>query len=214
MSNSSSPAIALPLPLCSRRPSGALGLPGTTRSHWRESSPCPARYPCSLPFGPYRPVRFLPSSAARSAPQIGRLGGHLVDPVVPAVTRVAFHPTPADRDLAGQRELDERLPEVAVGHRLVLRVLPTAAEPPLPPPVGEALDDVGRVADHLHPVGRLGREGAQRFERGRDLHALVGRVPLGTAGIGAAGHGPGPATRPGISPARAVGVDDDGAALG
>src|ERR1700722_15954965 len=99
MSNSSSPAIALPLPLRSRRPSGALGLPGTTRSHWRESSPCPARYPCSLPFGPYRPVRRPPSSAACSGPEIGRLGRQLVDPVVPAVTRVALHPTPADRDV-------------------------------------------------------------------------------------------------------------------
>src|SRR5580698_9624781 len=179
MSYSSSPAIALPLPVCSRRPSGALGLPGTTRSHWRESPPYPARYLRSLPAGPHPRVRLRPCSAARSAAQIGGLGGQLVDPVVPAVTGVALHPTPADGYVGGQRELNERLPEVAVCHRLVLRVLPTAAEPPPPPPVGEALDDVGRVADHLDPVGRLGREGPQRLERRRDLHALVGRVGLG-----------------------------------
>src|ERR1700677_3007762 len=112
MSYSSSPAIALPLPVCSRRPSGALGLPGTTRSHWRESSPYPARCKCSLPFGPYPRVRLRPCSAARSAPQIGGLRGQLVDPVVPAVTGVALHPTPADGDVGGQPELYERLPQV------------------------------------------------------------------------------------------------------
>src|SRR5271170_2824017 len=142
MSNSSSPAIAFPLTMCSRRPSGALGLPGTTRSHWRESSPYAARYLSSLPFGPHPRVRLRPCSAGRSTPQIGGLGGQLVDPVVPAVTGVALHPTPADGDVGGQPQLYERLPQVAVGHRLVLRVLPAAAEPPPPPPVREALDDV------------------------------------------------------------------------
>src|ERR1700734_874073 len=69
MSYSSSPAIALPLPVCSRRPSGALGLPGTTRSHWRESSPYPARYVCSLPFGPYPRVRLRPSQPLVPVPR-------------------------------------------------------------------------------------------------------------------------------------------------
>ena len=108
----------------------------------------------------------------------------------------------------------QRLPQVAVGHRLVLRVLPAAALPAPPPPVGEALDDVGRVAHHLHPVGRVGRQRPQGLERRGDLHALIGRVALGAAGVGPAGHGPGPPARTGIAPARAVGVHDDRAALG
>src|SRR6185437_13068424 len=85
---------------------------------------------------------------------IGRLRGELVHTVVPTVSRVPLDPAEGHANVAEQRECEQRLPQVAVRHRLVLRVLPAAALPSLPPGVGEALDHVGGVADHLDALRR------------------------------------------------------------
>ena len=60
-------------------------------------------------------------------PQSAAMGGELVDPIVPAVARVALHPAEADRRRRRERKLEQGLPQVTVRHRLVLRVLPVAA---------------------------------------------------------------------------------------
>src|SRR4051812_22383959 len=73
--------------------------------------------------------------------------GQPVDEVVHRVTAVALDPLEADLLLARQVQLDERLPQVDVGHRLLLRVAPPVLQPGGVPPVAHAVDDVGGVAD-------------------------------------------------------------------
>ena len=88
-------------------------------------------------------------------------------------------------------QVDERLPQVAVGDRLLGAVGPAALQPAAPPPVAEAVDDVRRVADHQQrPV-----EGAHRLERRPDLHPLVGGGGLVAGVVGVGAQRPGPASR-------------------
>src|SRR5215467_8938308 len=71
-----------------------------------------------------------------------------VDQVVHRVARVALHPPEAD--VAPPAELvDQRLPQVPVGHRLAGAVDPAPLDPALPPAVPEAVHDVCRVAHDL-----------------------------------------------------------------
>src|SRR5665811_637017 len=97
-------------------------------------------------------------------------------------------------------QLDERLPQVLVRHRLALAVLPIAFQPSLPPAVPEAVHDVGRVADDLQRA----LEPSHRIERGAQLHPLVGRHGLGAGGERPVGDDPGPSARPGVAGAGAV----------
>src|ERR1700722_20011538 len=96
---------------------------------------------------------------ALPAAAVGRFGGQLVDPVVPAVARVPLDPPPRDTRLGGQRQLDQRLPQVAIGDRLSLGVQPVPPLPTLPPTVPEAVHDVRRVTHHLNLGYRLRRHG-------------------------------------------------------
>src|SRR3546814_14887522 len=72
----------------------------------------------------------------------GRLHGEPVDEVVHRVAGVALDP--AERHVAPiQHELDERLPQVAVGDGLALRVLPAPLHPALVPAIPAAVHDEG-----------------------------------------------------------------------
>ncbi len=90
--------------------------------------------------------------------------GQAVDEVVEGVFAVTLDPAETDAVLVGQIGEDQRLPQVPVGDRLLLAVDPAPGQPPLPPAVPEAVDHVGRVADHLErpvdswspPPGRPG----------------------------------------------------------
>ena len=104
-------------------------------------------------------------------------------------------------------QLDERLPQVAVGDRLAGRVLPAACDPALPPPVAEAVHDVGRVADHVERA----RVRLHRLEGGGDLHALVGGARRVAAGVRPVGFGPGPPAGARVAQAGAVGEHHDSA---
>src|ERR1700683_4608337 len=215
MSNSSSPAIARPL-----------SVPTTSVRR--------ARLPRELPIAPARVVlysaraprqptvratttgqaagrRSLPAFAATG---VGRRRGQLIDAVVPAVARMALDPADTAGLVGGRRQLYERLPQVAVGHRFVLGVLPVAPQPALPPAVGEALDDIGGVADDVDGARPVRRQRTQRLERRGDLHALVGGVAVGARGVGPARHRPGPAPGSRIAPAGTVRVHDHRTVLG
>src|SRR5680860_200182 len=99
--------------------------------------------------------------------------------------------------------LDERLPKVAVGNRLLLRVGPIAFHPPNPPPVAEAVDDVCRVAHHDQgPV-----ESGDGLESRPDLHPLVGTGSLTAGSPGVAIDRPSPTAWSWIPGARTIGVD-------
>ncbi len=106
-------------------------------------------------------------------------------------------------------QVDQRLPEITIGDRLLLGVLPPASQPTAPPVVAEAVHDIGRVRHHLDRP-RLGSEHAQCLEHRLDLHALVGgvrrpaRSRSGTVGR----HRPGPTTWPGIPRTCPIGVHD------
>ncbi len=126
-----------------------------------------------------------------------RLDGEPVDQIVHRVVAVALDPG-EPHIAAFEHELDQRLPEVAVGHRLLLRVHPAAPDPALPPAVPEAVDDVGRVAADLERPA----QGPYRLQGCGELHALVGRRRLGAAGEGATGHCPRPAASARGSPSR------------
>src|SRR5262245_13774783 len=147
------------------------------------------------------------TSGRRAGPSLlglGRLHRQHVDQVVHAVTRVTLDPAEADVPPAPVL-LDQRLPQVPVGDRLLGRIGPAPPQPALPPAVPEAVHDVGGVADDVQVAGGMGPHGLQH---GVDLHALVGAVGLVPAGVGAVGLGPGPASRPGVPQARAIRVHD------
>src|SRR5439155_23461129 len=77
-----------------------------------------------------------------------RLDRQPVDEIVHRVVAVALDP--AEGDVAAAPNLvDERFPQVAIGHRLAGLVHPVARQPSLPPSVAEAVHDIGRVADDL-----------------------------------------------------------------
>src|SRR5690606_24319834 len=75
-------------------------------------------------------------SAPHGGLRAGRRHGQLVGPVVPHVAVVALHPLEGDV-APGRHQVDQRLPQVPVGHRLLLAVPPAPPLPPLPPAVAE-----------------------------------------------------------------------------
>jgi hypothetical protein len=111
-------------------------------------------------------------------------------------------------------KLDQRFPQVSVGHRLVLRILPVAPEPTGPPALAEAVDDIGGVAHHLERPSIGTTERADRLECRVDLHPLIGGTGLGPAGVGALGDSPGPTTWSRVPEARTVGVDNQRSRIG
>src|SRR5690606_8435390 len=134
--------------------------------------------------------------------------GEGVDEVVEAVAGVALHP--AEADVTGTDELDQLLPQVGVGDRLLLRVAPPVALPVAPPLVAEAVDDVAGVGHHLHGPGlRADPERAQRLDHRHQLHPLVGGagVAAGAVRLAVGGDRPRPAAGPGVPRAGPVGVD-------
>ena len=88
--------------------------------------------------------------------QIGGSSGESVDEVVHGVARVTLHPREVDPASRVEHELEERLPQVAVGHGLALRVLPPPPTPADVPAIVEALHDVGRIAHHLERAVQRG----------------------------------------------------------
>ena len=133
----------------------------------------------------------------------GRLHRQAVHQVVHGIAGVALDPPEGDV-LALRHQLDERLPQVAVGHRLALGVHPALLDPPFPPAVPEAVDHVGGVAHHLEPAGQR----HHRLVGGVDLHALVGGVLGRARGVRSALDRPGPPAGAGVPAAGPIGVDD------
>ncbi len=135
--------------------------------------------------------------------------GEGVDEVVHPVAAVTLHPAPAH--VVHLHQLDQRLPEIGIGDRLALGVPPAVLLPLDPPLVTEAVDDVGRIGDHLDGTA-TGRQRADGIERGVDLHALVRGRALAARCLWLAVrcHRPPPSARAGIPGAGAVGVHDDG----
>lgn len=134
--------------------------------------------------------------------------GQGVHPLVERVAGVAAHLVPDD--VVPARLRDQRLPEVAVGHRLAVVRPPAVPLPALPPAVAEAVHDVGAVAVDVHAAAA--GHGAEPLDGGRELHALVGAARVAArdhALGGAVADDGGPAARSGVTGAGAVRVDDD-----
>ena len=129
------------------------------------------------------------------------LNGQLICDVVPFITRVTLDPEKRDFPVLDGR--DKRLPEVLVGDRLLLRVLPTPSFPANPPLVPEAIDDVGAVAPDLQRTIEM----SYRVEDRLNLHTLVRRWIFRPRGPRAAWNHPRPAARAGVSRTCTVGVD-------
>src|SRR3954447_20049123 len=125
-----------------------------------------------------------------------------VDEVVHRVAGVPLDPPEGDVPAVAHRQ-DQWFPQVAVGDGLLGAVDPAPAQPPPPPAVPEAVDDVGGVADH--DEGTL--EGPHRLERCTDLHPLVGRRRFATARLPSVPGRPGPAAGAGVARAGAVRPD-------
>src|SRR4051794_25214256 len=127
--------------------------------------------------------------------------GELVDEVVHVVAGVALDPP--ERDVAALvHGVDQRLPQITVRDRFLLRVAPVSVEPALPPPIPEAVYDVAGVADH----DQRSVERGHRLEGSLDFHPLVGRCPLRAGGPPAAIYGPGPPARARVPAACAIGI--------
>ena len=56
---------------------------------------------------------------------------------------------PFEGDVTFLVQLDKRFPDVAICHWLLLRVLPAAFDPTLPPVVSETIHDIGGIADNM-----------------------------------------------------------------
>src|SRR5215472_10490265 len=135
--------------------------------------------------------------------------GQGVGAVVQVVAAVAGDLVP--RHVVARHLGEESLPEIAVLHRLLLRVAPAVLAPALVPLVAEAVHHVGAVAVELDgaPLG----EGAEALKRGHELHAVVGggRLAAGELDLDAVLDQDGrPAAGAGIAAAGAVDVDVDG----
>src|SRR5579862_5595165 len=109
--------------------------------------------------------------------------------------------TPALIDHLG----DEDLPQILVGDGVPPAVAPSPFPPADPPLVLETADDIFGIAHHLERPF----VGGNRFDRRRQLHALVRRLRVGTERVALWARRPSPAARAGIPDAGAVGVDDD-----
>ena len=165
----------------------------------------PAGYGRAVPEPNGRSRTGRPCRSDAGRPTGGRgLGGQQVHHVVHPVPRVALDPLEGHRPGRIEGQGEQLLPQVLVGHRLPLGVAPAPALPPDPPLLAEAVDHVGRVADHVQRAG----QGLQGADHRGDLHPLVGGVGLAPAVRRAAVHRPGPSPGPGVPQARPVGVDD------
>src|SRR5262249_2239671 len=117
------------------------------------------------------------SSAAARRPSSGRRGGDRatceeIDAVVQRVAAVALGLVPGDLVPAGFG--DEERPEITVRDRLLRGAEPAVALPALPPSIAEAVHDVGGIGVEVDAPDVDDR--GERFDRGAQLHALVGGV--------------------------------------
>src|SRR3954447_4293981 len=130
------------------------------------------------------------------------LDGEPVDEVVHLVPGMPLHPSKADVATIPDGD-DERLPQVAVRHRLLGAVHPAAAQPAPPPGVPKAVHDVGRVADD----GERTVQCPDRLERRPDLHPLVRRLLVAAVRLTPVTSRPRPTARTGVARAGPVGPD-------
>src|SRR5210317_1078107 len=86
---------------------------------------------------------------------------------------VTAHPVPFNLVLVSQFE--QTLPEVAVGNRLFLGVLPATLDPAFDP-LGHTLFNVFRVSGHSDPAWP--RQGFKPGDRTDQLHAVIGRLRI------------------------------------
>src|SRR6266581_4188228 len=121
---------------------------------------------------------------------------------------VAGHLVP--RDIVPLDQLQQRLPEIAVLNRLLLRVAPAVGAPAEIPLVAEAVHNIRAVAVDCH--GAAAGESAQALDGTGQLHALVGRVGFAAGQldlVAVVDEDGGPAAGAGVTAAGAVGVDLD-----
>src|SRR5665213_2023462 len=113
---------------------------------------------------------------------------------------------PRKRNLARtiERQREELFPQVTVGDRLALGVLPLAPKPAHVPLVLKALDHVGRIAHDLD--GSLGVL-TQCFNNRADFHPLIRRVRVAAARVLLVPTSPRPTARSRVTAARAVGMN-------
>ena len=117
---------------------------------------------------------------------------------------MSLDPLEPDGAVVGGDCFDHWLPEVSIGHRLALAVLPTSSLPARPPPIVEALDHIGRITDDQHISLRVA---SKCLEGSENLHSLIGRRRLRPRCALAIGNRPGPSTGARIPKAGTIGVD-------
>src|SRR5690242_21372642 len=106
---------------------------------------------------------------------------------------------------------DQRFPEIAVLHRLLLRVEPAVLAPALVPPIAEAVDHVRAVAVDGDAAPALER--AKALDRSGQLHPLIGGGVLAARQLPLAAvldDEDAPAAGPGVARAGTVRVHDHG----
>src|SRR5665213_859830 len=135
---------------------------------------------------------------------VGRLGREHVNELVHHITRMTLDPRKMHIAIRSEDQGKELLPQIAIGDRLALGVLPAPAKPPDVPLVIEALHDVRGVTHNLKRALLVLTQGRND---GHDLHALIRRVRGGAAGVTVASARPRPAPRTGIAAAGAVGMN-------
>src|SRR5262245_7293094 len=171
------------------------------------------RSPDFPPAASPRPATVQPSLAPsqysrRDGSADDRGAGDGVHAIVQGVVGVAGDLVPDH--LVAARLGEDPLPEIAIGHGLLLTVAPAVLLPALPPALEKAVDDVSAVRMDVNPPAPGNRR--QPFGDSLELHALIGGVG-GAAGdhalLVAVHDDRGPAAGPGIARARAVGVDGD-----
>ena len=123
------------------------------------------------------------------------------------MTIVTAHPVPFNLVLFGH--FKQSLPEVAVGHRLLLGVLPAALYPAVDP-LSHALFDILRISRDSDPAWP--RQGLKPGNRTAQFHAVIGRLCIVTREfflMPAKTQNRAPASRPRVTGAGAVGEDFD-----
>src|SRR5439155_9376780 len=140
--------------------------------------------------------------------RLDRLARELVRSLVQRVAAVATHLVPDD--LVAPALGEQPLPEIAIGDRLLLPVLPAGLLPALPPALTKAVHDVGAV--RVEVDAPLARDRGEPLDGGRELHALIRRVRLGTADdalLAGVEDDRRPAAGPRVAGTGAVGIQDD-----
>src|SRR3989475_3375701 len=120
--------------------------------------------------------------SGRAAPRarserLDRFARELVRSLVQRVAAVATHLVPDE--LVAPALGEQPIPAIAIGDRLLLPVLPAGLLPALPPALTKAVHDVGAV--RVEVDAPLARDRGEPLDGGRELHALIRRVRLGTA---------------------------------